>query len=110
MLGRKQKNSIHVDRKTTLLHPGLIFSQILLPDCYLLNCEQTSVPVAACADLPAAPQTNCHLACRQSCTVQQESACFSQIGHTGCTVTIGANARQQGYTHLQSIIAMLQLH
>lgn len=41
----------NINLKATIPHPG----QVLLPELPLAKLELTSVPVAACVDLPAAP-------------------------------------------------------
>ena len=56
----------NINLTVILLHPGLTRIQILLPKCHLLSVQQTSVPVAACADLPAASQVNCQLASKHT--------------------------------------------
>ena len=73
-----------VNLKVILLLPGLEFIQILLLECHLLTFEQTSVPIAACADLPAGPQANVSMQANTLGAVHQESAYSSQTGHAGC--------------------------
>lgn len=67
ILGYKQKSLFQsINLKVTLLHPGLEFIQNLLPERHLLKFDQTSVPVAACADLSAAPQANSQLGSKKA--------------------------------------------
>ena len=101
-------------RKVTV--PGLALGDVgefHLSDYHLLIFEQTSVPVAASADLPAVPQATCQLASKHmwlcAANVHMKKGQViqaSQLNVSRC-LTAGVGL---GFTHLQNMVAMLHLY